>query len=322
MKGFDWADIELFLAVNSAGSFLKAAERTGTTQPTIGRRVDQLEERLGTKLFERTRAGVVLTPFAKSLLPAAEKMARSAKQISKLASSQTEDIEGTVGISAPDGMSAFWIVPQLAKLQRRYPKLRVTLNSGIWPSEHGRLTSDLAIDFKDPPDKSTVRVPLCWLHYSLFASKDFIERHEPIESIAQAIALPFVKHVSHVMQRDQWDQKAMAADALLDGEFFTNSSAASLMAIRTGVGIGALPTYVRDLFPELVPLKLGKAASLRLYLYYSSEVAHTARVKETKAWLLDMFSPKKNKWFREEFIDPSEGEGNYAIDKLSNSSAA
>lgn len=50
-----------FLAVVAAGSFIGAAERLHVTQSTVSARIRTLEERLGARLFERSRAGASLT---------------------------------------------------------------------------------------------------------------------------------------------------------------------------------------------------------------------------------------------------------------------
>lgn len=58
-------DVELartFLEIMSAGSFLEASERLHITQTTVTARISSLEEKLGSKLFIRNRAGAKLTP--------------------------------------------------------------------------------------------------------------------------------------------------------------------------------------------------------------------------------------------------------------------
>jgi DNA-binding transcriptional LysR family regulator len=47
-------DIETFVAVVEAGSFAKAAEGAGVTPVMIGRRISQIEKRLGGELLQRS----------------------------------------------------------------------------------------------------------------------------------------------------------------------------------------------------------------------------------------------------------------------------
>ena len=72
----DSRSLALFLAVADAQSFRQAAETLHLSQPPLSRAIRQLEERLGTRLFERTTQGVGLTAAGQRLLPFARAMAR------------------------------------------------------------------------------------------------------------------------------------------------------------------------------------------------------------------------------------------------------
>src|SRR3546814_13831951 len=57
----DWDDVRYFLAVARGGSVRAAAERLGVNHSTVLRRVAQLEERLGARMFKKLRSGYRLT---------------------------------------------------------------------------------------------------------------------------------------------------------------------------------------------------------------------------------------------------------------------
>ncbi|MEL6427017.1 MAG: LysR family transcriptional regulator, partial [Pseudomonadota bacterium] len=67
----DWTLYETFLAVAQTGSLSAAARQLGSTQPTVGRQVRVLEDRLGFALFTRQARGLSLTEEGARLLPAA-----------------------------------------------------------------------------------------------------------------------------------------------------------------------------------------------------------------------------------------------------------
>lgn len=64
----DWDDFRLFLAVAREGGLAAAADKTGKSAPTLGRRMLALEKRLGTELFSRLPRGYVLTGQGQELL--------------------------------------------------------------------------------------------------------------------------------------------------------------------------------------------------------------------------------------------------------------
>ena len=68
----DWARLPYFLAVARGGSLRAAAEATGGTHATVDRNLKALETTYGVRLFERSKAGLVLTPAGEALVPMAE----------------------------------------------------------------------------------------------------------------------------------------------------------------------------------------------------------------------------------------------------------
>jgi len=68
---FDWDDLRLFLAVAREGGLAGAADITGKSAPTLGRRMLALEQRLGQELFERLPRGYSLTEHGQALVETA-----------------------------------------------------------------------------------------------------------------------------------------------------------------------------------------------------------------------------------------------------------
>lgn len=66
--------LKIFLAVVQKGGFTKAAALLGITQPSVSQNVAELERQLGTKLFERQRTEVILTPAGRLFKDYAEKI--------------------------------------------------------------------------------------------------------------------------------------------------------------------------------------------------------------------------------------------------------
>ena len=74
----NWDDMRIFLAVARDGSLSAAARHLKVTQPTVGRRLGQLEADLGARLFDRLPDGFVPTQAGEELLPIAEDMEKAA----------------------------------------------------------------------------------------------------------------------------------------------------------------------------------------------------------------------------------------------------
>src|SRR3546814_20244405 len=66
--GMDWDDLKFVLAVARHGSLSAAGRALRTTQPTVRRRLDTLERRIGVKLFERAQDGLSPTSLGAALI--------------------------------------------------------------------------------------------------------------------------------------------------------------------------------------------------------------------------------------------------------------
>src|SRR3546814_10613510 len=66
--GMDWDDLKFVLAVARHGSLSSAGRALRTTQPTVSRRLDKFERRIGVKLFERDKDGLSRTWLGAALI--------------------------------------------------------------------------------------------------------------------------------------------------------------------------------------------------------------------------------------------------------------
>src|SRR5947207_12676176 len=77
----DWDDVRYFLAVARGGSVRAAAARLGVNHSTVLRRVAQLEERLGARMFEKLPSGYRLTEAGEAAVELANQMEASSLQL-------------------------------------------------------------------------------------------------------------------------------------------------------------------------------------------------------------------------------------------------
>ncbi|CAM4441247.1 LysR family transcriptional regulator [Nocardia ninae] len=86
MADLDLAAVRAFVTVVDEGQFSHAATMLGITQQAVSKRIAKLERQVGVRLFDRgragkaTAAGMVMLPFARSLLVAADEMVASVRQ--------------------------------------------------------------------------------------------------------------------------------------------------------------------------------------------------------------------------------------------------
>ena len=114
---FDWSLVRSFLAVLEHGSLLAAARATGTSQPTLGRHIAELESQWAVVLFERTGRGLQPTARALQLAQAAWAMEAAAAHLGRLAGSTEREAAGVVRLSASQPVACWLLPPMLARMR-------------------------------------------------------------------------------------------------------------------------------------------------------------------------------------------------------------
>lgn len=122
-----YTQIRAFDAVAREGSFSRAAEVLGLTQPALTIQVRSLEERHGLKLFERDARGVRLTQAGERLFTLSRQLASLEEQIDETLSVSSEEQRGQLRL-AVDGPQI--VMGLFAKFLARHPRVRLSVSTG------------------------------------------------------------------------------------------------------------------------------------------------------------------------------------------------
>jgi LysR family hydrogen peroxide-inducible transcriptional activator len=123
--------LRYFVAVARAGTFTRAAEQEGVTQPSLSQQVRKLENSLGMPLFERRGRSVRLTQAGERLLPQARTLLRQAADARQSLSELTNRVSGRLAVGAIPTVMPYWLAPQISDFQSRYPEVEVRLVENI-----------------------------------------------------------------------------------------------------------------------------------------------------------------------------------------------
>jgi len=104
------------LTVARLGSVGAAAKRLGKTPSAVSQQIRHLTEALGVPLFERRGRGLVLTPAAEQVLPAATRLFDEAEAVFRLFGELEGTPTTTLRIAASDYMAKPLLVPVLREL--------------------------------------------------------------------------------------------------------------------------------------------------------------------------------------------------------------
>ncbi len=116
-----------FLTVARLGSFSRAAESLGITQPSLSQQIQKLERELGVTLFDRLGRSLRVTAFGESLRGSAERILREAEQARTALEGLKSDDSGHLRVGVIPTLLPYAMVEPLAAFQKQYPRVELTL---------------------------------------------------------------------------------------------------------------------------------------------------------------------------------------------------
>lgn len=107
------------------GNYARAARELNLSQPSLTRRIAQLEEDLGVTLFDRTRTGVLPTAFGRLLIERGETLLRGEAALQREIQLMAGLEEGTLSIGAAPFPTEISVGPSIGRLVSRHPRVKV-----------------------------------------------------------------------------------------------------------------------------------------------------------------------------------------------------
>ncbi|MGI9507650.1 MAG: hydrogen peroxide-inducible genes activator [Geminicoccaceae bacterium] len=120
------------VALASTLHFRRAAEQCHVSQPTLSGQLQELEERLGVQLVERSRrAQVVLTPIGKTIAERARIVLRDVQDIVDLGKHGQQWLDGTIKLGALPTLGPYLLPHVLPELHQSHPNLKLYVREGM-----------------------------------------------------------------------------------------------------------------------------------------------------------------------------------------------
>ena len=248
----NWDDMRVFLAVARDCSLSAAARHLKVTQPTVGRRLGQLESDLGTRLFDRLPEGFVPTQAGEELLPIAEDMEKAAHALQRRQATLADTVSGTVRLSVFE-VPAQFVTMHLPAIRANLPEIEIELSVNHMNANLSRREADLVLQVCLPDTPGLIARKLGELSYAVYGSHAYVaatpaargnKRYQDCEWVAF--------DDDHVYFDGQtWLREKLAGRA---PAIRMNNGHAIHDAVRNGAGLGVLPCFAGDSDPDLVRL--------------------------------------------------------------------
>jgi DNA-binding transcriptional LysR family regulator len=239
--------LRTFVAVHRAGSFTRAAQSLGLSQPAVTAQIRSLERQIGRPLFLRLPRGVTPTTVGNEL---AHKVAPHLDALSEIARSDLDDDAArTLHLAGPREFTARRVLPALAPLVADGFELRVCLGTqddnldGLAAAHH-----DLVVSPSRPRGRLFAATALCDEEDVLIASPAWADRLgiDTLGDLGAAAleGVPVIDYDEDLPYLCRYWSTVFDAKPALAGSVVVPDLRAVLDAVRAGAGAAVLPRYL------------------------------------------------------------------------------
>ena len=249
----DWNDIHVAYQVAQTGTLTAAAEVLGVHHSTVLRRVNILEERLGTRLFHRHARGYIPTEAGVLLTQTAENTQNQLDRLMGQLQGADTQLTGTLVVTTVNNM-VNEMVPILAEFQAEYPeiKLEYAADSRILRLEHGEAHISIRPGPK-PSDPDYVVQHLAKFDSTLYGSKQYVAKHGLMKNLEDFAGHRFISTIDpmtlvHFMR---WINAHVGDEQIY---YRVNDFTGFMPAVKAHLGVAPLSCWQAGSDPELQAL--------------------------------------------------------------------
>jgi len=181
----NWDLFRLFFAVARAGSVNRAADKLGMSQPTLSRRLRELERYVGAPLFFRASSGVKLTQEGEDLQRSAGDVMLAFESLQRDMRSHVGQRSSVVRISATEGLTKHWLLPRVKKLRDLNDRVHLEITATVHQRDVATNDLDYVIRMGDPGESELIGKQVANVSFGLFASEEYLATHPAPQSLAE-----------------------------------------------------------------------------------------------------------------------------------------
>lgn len=277
----DWQDLKFLLAFAQHSSLIGAAEHLDVNRTTVTRRLENLENSLGTKLVERVGRGLELTQAGQEALVTAEIMQGEMQSLERNISGRDQRIAGIIKLTCTPRIATI-IGPDLAHFGELYPDVLLEVSVSNAPVDLELMEADVAIRLTSNPMENLIGRKIAEPATALYATVEIARR------------LPGMKEVSYISSAldgsmAEYICKDLGVKPVL--AMRTNSMDMVKQFVAAGRGVASIPCYVAEDDPRLVRVsEPWRDGMPNLWLLYHPRVKRLERGRVFTQFLIEVFS--------------------------------
>lgn len=241
-------DLEVFVQVVNSGNFAKAAIALEINPSAISRRISQLEDRLGVRLFNRTTRSLSLTEVGKSYFHRCLSILSDLEEADREAKQHSETPQGLLHVSCSTLFAHRHLLALIPEFLTHYPRLKIQL---VLTDDVIDLVSegiDVAIRIGELADASLITRRLISDHRILCAAPAYLNRYGTPETPDDLSFHNCLGLNAHKTTLNQWhfSDRIGLREISVSGNFTVNSGIALYESVLAGLGIARVTEFLAE----------------------------------------------------------------------------
>jgi len=277
----DWDGYRLVLAIARLGSLTKAAKDLGVNHSTIFRNLTDIEQKWGTRLFDRLPGGQYHpTHYGQRVADAAERMEEETLTLQRDLTGRDHHLSGQLKVTSSETLAYRLLTKFLAEFQAKHPGIGIELSIDSRILSLSRHEADISLRAMRPTENHLWGRKMSDIAWAIYGAKDYVKKYGVQENIESLSGHPFIGwdlNASNIAAAD-WVNNAISPDTII---YRTNSLLNQMNAAKNKIGLATLPCYLGDPEPGLARMLSEPLTGLsrELWIVTHSDLKDTARVR-------------------------------------------
>jgi DNA-binding transcriptional LysR family regulator len=284
----DWQTLRSVLAVAGEGSVRRAARHLGVSHSTVLRHVSQLEDSLGTRLFDRGERGYDVTPAGQLVFETSREVEQLLLAMQRRIQGQDLRLSGPASVTMPASMLPI-LLPDVQRIRDKHPGIDITLDTGTDFANLARREADIALRISNDPLEDLVGRRLCPATVGVYGSCAYLDGVDPALPIAEQRWVGYAEDSPLVFAR--WMREHMP-----DATIAVRMSRIEPLrdAVHAGLGVALFPSALGEIESQWRRIADAPQLTTWLWLLTHRDLRTTARLRILRDLFADAVVAKRD----------------------------
>lgn len=283
----DWNSMKVFLAVAEHSNLIAASKALKMSHSTVFRRLQSLEEKVGSHLFERENGIYQLTELGEQLSQLGQSAANSFDDIERHIIGRDKSPQGSVKITSPTSFAYTHLPFLLEEFKHLHPQIKLEILVSDQEINMRNRNADIALRVTAAPPEYLVGRQIQENKWAVYASNKYLaEKGRPLV-LADLSEHEFIGAAGHLANREAftWLQKKHADNVVFRSDDLVTMSHMA----GAGLGLALLPDDLKTSRIERL-FTLKAAPANKLWVLTHPDLRKVERIKIVMKFLSQSFA--------------------------------